>query len=118
MSASEGLPPEHPGAPERTPSRGYLFAGKRPQPVNTVRWYHRIFQGAPDLIRELLQGSAAATNALGLDPAATSGEAGSPGGLAGVERLIRHAQFAMPDLQLRRGRYDLWPWSPELIECG
>ena len=54
MSASEGLPPEPPGAPERTPSRGYLFASKRPQPVNTVRWYYRIFQGAPDLIRELL----------------------------------------------------------------
>ena len=90
MSASEGLPPEPPGAPERTPSRGYLFTSKRQQPVNTVRWYYRIFQGAPDLIRELLPGSAAAANALGLDPAAAAGTAGSPGGLAGGERLIRH----------------------------
>jgi len=52
--------------------------------------YYRIFQGAPDLIRELLPGSAAAANALGLDPAAAAGAAGCPGGLAGEERLIRH----------------------------
>ena len=41
-------------------------------------------------VRELLPGSAAAANALGLDPAAAAGAAGSPGGLAGGERLIRH----------------------------
>ena len=91
MSASGGLPPEPPGAPERTPSHGYLFASKRPQPVNTVCWYHRIFQGAPDLIRELLPGSAAAANALGFDTATAAGAVGSPEGLAGGEQLILHA---------------------------
>ncbi|MCP9823700.1 DUF2887 domain-containing protein [Cyanobium sp. L1E-Cus] len=35
--------------------------------MNTDRWYYRVFQSAPDLIRSLLPGSAAA-NALGLDP--------------------------------------------------
>ena len=39
--------------------------------MNTDRWYYRVFQSAPDLIRSLLPGSAAgAANALGLDPAA------------------------------------------------
>jgi predicted transposase YdaD len=38
--------------------------------VNTDRWYYRVFQSAPDLIRALLPGSAAAANALGLDPSA------------------------------------------------
>ena len=38
--------------------------------MNTDRWYYRVFQSAPDLIRELLPGLAAAANALGLDPAA------------------------------------------------
>ena len=37
--------------------------------LNTDRWYYRVFQSAPDLIRALLPGSgAAAANALGLDP--------------------------------------------------
>jgi len=37
--------------------------------VNTDRWYYRVFQSAPDLIRSLLPGSAAANaNALSLDP--------------------------------------------------
>jgi hypothetical protein len=31
--------------------------------VNTDRWYYRVFQSAPDLIRSLLPGSAAAANA-------------------------------------------------------
>ena len=35
--------------------------------MNTDRWYYRVFQSAPDLIRSLLPGSAAA-NALSLDP--------------------------------------------------
>jgi hypothetical protein len=30
------------------------------QPLNTDRWYYRVFQSAPDLIRSLLLGSAAA----------------------------------------------------------
>ena len=38
--------------------------------MNTDRWYYRVFQSAPDLIRALLPGSAAAANALGLDPSA------------------------------------------------
>ena len=38
------------------PSRGYLFAHKRPQPVNTDRWYYRVFQSAPDMIRSLPSG--------------------------------------------------------------
>ena len=37
--------------------------------MNTDRWYYRVFQSAPDLIRSLLPGSAAgAANALGHDP--------------------------------------------------
>jgi len=37
--------------------------------LNTDRWYYRVFQSAPDLIRSLLPGSAAANaNALSLDP--------------------------------------------------
>jgi predicted transposase YdaD len=38
--------------------------------VNTDRWYYRVFQSAPDLIRALLPGSATAANAFSLDPAA------------------------------------------------
>jgi hypothetical protein len=39
--------------------------------VNTDRWYYRVFQSAPDLIRSLLPASEAGlSNALGLDPAA------------------------------------------------
>jgi hypothetical protein len=38
--------------------------------VNTDRWYYRVFQSAPDLIRALLPGSDATVTALGLDPAA------------------------------------------------
>ena len=38
--------------------------------MNTDRWYYRVFQSAPDLIRELLPGSAAGANTLGHDPAA------------------------------------------------
>ena len=45
--------------------------------MNTDRWYYRIFQGAPELIRELLPGSTAAANALGFGPAAAAGAAGA-----------------------------------------
>jgi hypothetical protein len=38
--------------------------------LNTDRWYFRVFQCAPDLIRALLPGSAAAANALSLDHSA------------------------------------------------
>jgi hypothetical protein len=37
--------------------------------LNTDRWYCRVFQSAPDLIRVLLPGSADAANALSMDPA-------------------------------------------------
>jgi hypothetical protein len=37
--------------------------------LNTDRWYYRVFQSAPDLIRSLLHGSVAAAKTLGLDPA-------------------------------------------------
>ena len=38
--------------------------------MNTDRWYYRVFQSAPDLIRALLPGSATAATAFSLDPAA------------------------------------------------
>ena len=38
--------------------------------MNTDRWYYRVFQSAPDLIRALLPGSAAAAIVFSLDPAA------------------------------------------------
>jgi predicted transposase YdaD len=38
--------------------------------LNTDRWYYRVFQSAPDLIRALLPGSAATANTLSLDPSA------------------------------------------------
>ena len=62
--------------------------------MNTDRWYYRVFQSAPDLIRSLLPGSAAAANALGLDPAAAAGEVGSTGRLAGGKHLRRPLCFA------------------------
>ena len=36
--------------------------------MNTDRWYYRVFQSAPDLIRSLLLGPTATANALALDP--------------------------------------------------
>ena len=57
--------------------------------MNADRWYYRVFQSAPDLIRSLLPGSAAAANALGLDP-------GAPG-----DRLYRYC-FSSRRLRLRR----------------
>ena len=38
--------------------------------MNSDRWYYRVFQSAPDLIRALLPGSATAATAFSLDPAA------------------------------------------------
>jgi len=40
--------------------------------VNTDRWYYRVFQSAPDLIRALLPGAGSPAADLGLDPAAPS----------------------------------------------
>jgi predicted transposase YdaD len=65
-------------------------------PVNTDRWYYRVFQSAPDLIRSLLPGSAAAANPLSLDPAA-------PG-----DRLYRFEALELKELSHRLDGV-LWP---------
>ena len=64
--------------------------------MNTDRWYYRVFQSAPDLIRGLLPGSAAAANALGLDP-------GAPG-----DRLYRFEALEIKELSHRLDGV-LWP---------
>jgi predicted transposase YdaD len=65
--------------------------------VNSDRWYYRVFQSAPDLIRALLPGSAAAAaNALGLDPEA-------PG-----DRLYRFQALEIKELSHRLDGV-LWP---------
>jgi predicted transposase YdaD len=64
--------------------------------VNTDRWYYRVFQSAPDLIRALLPGSAAADNPLGLDP-------GAPG-----DRLYRFEALEIKELSHRLDGV-LWP---------
>jgi hypothetical protein len=53
--------------------------------LNIDRWYYRVFQSAPDLIRALLHGSAATDNTLGLDP-------GDPG-----DRLYRFEALEIKD---------------------
>ena len=63
--------------------------------MNTDRWYYRVFQSAPDLIRSLLPGSATAANAL-LDPAA-------PG-----DRLYRFEALEIKELSHRLDGV-LWP---------
>ncbi len=64
--------------------------------MNTDRWYYRVFQSAPDLIRSLLPGSNAVDTALGLDPAA-------PGD--------RHYRFEALEIKELSHRLDgvLWP---------
>ena len=64
--------------------------------MNTDRWYYRVFQSAPDLIRSLLSGSAAGANALGLDPEA-------PG-----DRLYRFEALEIKELSHRLDGV-LWP---------
>jgi predicted transposase YdaD len=64
--------------------------------LNTDRWYYRVFQSAPDLIRALLPGSSAAANALSLDP-------GDPG-----DRLYRFAALEIKELSHRLDGV-LWP---------
>ena len=64
--------------------------------MNTDHWYSRVFQSAPDLIRSLLPGSAAAANALCLDPDA-------PG-----DRLYRFEAFEIKELSHRLDGV-LWP---------
>jgi len=64
--------------------------------VNTDRWYYRVFQSAPDLIRALLPGLDGAANALGLDP-------GAPG-----DRLYRFQALEIKELSHRLDGV-LWP---------
>ncbi|MEB3354911.1 MAG: DUF2887 domain-containing protein [Cyanobacteriota bacterium] len=65
--------------------------------MNTDRWYYRVFQSAPDLIRSLLPGSATgAKNELILDPAA-------PG-----DRLYRFEALEIKELSHRLDGV-LWP---------
>jgi predicted transposase YdaD len=64
--------------------------------LNTDRWYYRVFQSAPDLIRALLPGSAPAANALGLDP-------NEPG-----DRLYRFEALEIKELSHRLDGV-LWP---------
>jgi len=71
--------------------------------LNTDRWYYRVFQSAPDLIRALLPGSAAAANALSLDPA-------DPG-----DRLYRFAALEIKELS---HRLDGVLWPRESTGCG
>ncbi len=64
--------------------------------MNTDRWYYRVFQSAPDLIRALLPGGADVSVGLGLDPA-------EPG-----DRLYRFEALEQKEVS---HRYDgvLWP---------
>lgn len=64
--------------------------------MNTDRWYYRVFQSAPDLIRALLPGSETSTVQLGRDPSA-------PGD--------RHYRFEALELKELNHRLDgvLWP---------
>ncbi|CAK6697148.1 DUF2887 domain-containing protein [Synechococcus sp. CBW1107] len=64
--------------------------------MNTDRWYYRVFQSAPDLIRSLLPDSGAAANALSLDPA-------DPG-----DRLYRFEALEIKELSHRLDGV-LWP---------
>jgi predicted transposase YdaD len=64
--------------------------------LNTDRWYYRVFQSAPDLIRALLPGSSADATAPSLDP-------GDPG-----DRLYRFAALEIKELSHRLDGV-LWP---------
>ncbi|MCP9889451.1 DUF2887 domain-containing protein [Cyanobium sp. Aljojuca 7D2] len=66
--------------------------------MNTDRWYYRVFQSAPDLIRALLPGSAGAANTLSLDPSA-------PG-----DSLYRFEALELKELSHRLDGV-LWPSS-------
>ena len=72
--------------------------------MNTDRWYYSVFQSAPDLIRSLLPGSAAANaNPLSLDPAA-------PGD--------RHYRFQALELKELSHRLDGVLWPRESTGCA
>ena len=72
--------------------------------MNTDRWYYRVFQSAPDLIRALLPGPGAAVpQDLGLDP-------DEPG-----DRLYRFAALELKELS---HRLDGVLWPRESTGCG
>ena len=71
--------------------------------MNTDRWYYRVFQSAPDLIRSLLPGSAAAASELCLD-------AGAPG-----DRLYRFEALEIKELS---HRLDGVLWPKETTGCA
>ena len=71
--------------------------------MNTDRWYYRVFQSAPDLIRALLPSSDATVTALGLDP-------GAPG-----DRLYRFEALEIKELS---HRLDGVLWPKETTGCA
>ncbi|MBM5808798.1 MAG: DUF2887 domain-containing protein [Cyanobacteria bacterium M_surface_9_m1_291] len=72
--------------------------------MNTDRWYYRVFQSAPDLIRSLLPGSEAGLSSeLGLDPA-------DPG-----DRLYSFQALEIKELS---HRLDGVLWPRETTGCG
>jgi predicted transposase YdaD len=75
---------------------GYFAGSQHTSAVNTDRWYFRVFQSAPDLIRQLLPGSEVAAAGFGLDPA-------EPG-----DRLYRFEAVELKELSHRLDGV-LWP---------
>lgn len=71
--------------------------------MNTDRWYYRIFQSAPDLIRALLPGSGPTANAPGLDP-------NEPGD--------RHYRFEALEIKELSHRLDGVLWPRESMGCA
>ena len=71
--------------------------------MNTDRWYYRVFQSAPDLIRSLLPGLAATANALALD-SSTPGD--------------RHYRFEALELKELSHRLDGVLWPTETTGCA
>jgi len=72
--------------------------GRRP---HNYRWYYRVFQSAPDLIRSLLPGAEVSTSPLGLDPAEpghATGGAGAPGAFSASSTAgLTHFLFSTTD---------------------
>lgn len=85
---------------QQTPAASVDKVGRRQY---TDRWSYRVFQSAPDLIRELLPDSAAAADALGLDPCA-------PG-----DRLYR---FEATEIKELSNRLDGVLWPRESTGCA
>ena len=71
--------------------------------MNTDRWYYRVFQSAPDLVRSLLPGSDTGAEALGLDPTA-------PGD--------RHYRYEALELKELSHRLDGVLWPRESTGCA